>query len=214
MISDDAIAQGVRRQVRSGAGAPRADGHDVGRAPSPPLASLRRMTDAGTPAPTASSTSRRLEVGDEAPLFTLPTADGGEVSLEALRGRSVVVYFYPAAMTPGCTTQATDFRDNLTPLREAGFEVVGVSPDPVTKLDGFAEQEGLTFPLASDTDHAVLEAYGAWGEKSTYGRLSVGVIRSTVVVGPDGKVVHAAYGVKAKDHVARLLRTLGVTADA
>lgn len=168
------------------------------------------MTDSGTPAPTTTSTGRRLEVGDAAPGFILPTADGGEVSLSSYRGRSVVVYFYPAAMTPGCTTQATDFNDSLDPLRGAGFDVVGVSPDEPARLAEFAEREGLAFPLASDPDHRVLEAWGAWGEKSTYGRLSVGVIRSTVVVGADGRVVHAAYGVRAKDHVERLRRTLGV----
>ncbi|MEJ5915209.1 thioredoxin-dependent thiol peroxidase [Pseudokineococcus sp. 1T1Z-3] len=168
------------------------------------------MSESGTPAPTATSSGRRLEVGDVAPAFTLPTADGSEVSLADYRGRSVVVYFYPSAMTPGCTTQATDFNDSLDPLRGAGFDVVGVSPDVPTRLADFAARESLAFPLASDPEHEVLEAYGAWGEKSTYGRLSVGVIRSTVVVGPDGRVVHAAYGVKAANHVQRLRRTLGV----
>jgi len=175
-------------------------------------ASPATTTAATTPAPTTTSTGRRLQVGDVAPPFTLPTADGGEVSLAAYAGRSVVVYFYPSAMTPGCTTQAVDFRDSLEELRESGFDVVGVSPDAPERLRQFAEKEDLGFPLGSDADHAVLEAYGAWGEKSTYGRLSLGVIRSTVVVGPDGRVVHASYGVKAKDHVARLRRTLGVEA--
>lgn len=179
---------------------------DAAPGPTPPPVS------ATTPAPTATSTGRRLQEGDVAPPFTLPTADGGEVSLSSYAGRSVVVYFYPSAMTPGCTTQAVDFRDSLDELRGAGFDVVGVSPDAPERLVRFAEKEGLTFPLASDVDHAVLEAYGAWGEKSTYGRLSLGVIRSTVVVGPDGRVVHASYGVKAKDHVARLRRALGVDA--
>ncbi|WP_299035700.1 thioredoxin-dependent thiol peroxidase [uncultured Pseudokineococcus sp.] len=174
---------------------------------------MSERTGAGaTPPPTTTSTGRRLQEGDVAPPFTLATADGGEVSLASYAGRSVVVYFYPSAMTPGCTTQAVDFRDSLEELREAGFDVVGVSPDSPERLQQFADRDELSFPLASDPDHAVLEAYGAWGEKSTYGRLSVGVIRSTVVVGPDGRVVHASYGVKAKDHVARLRRTLGVEA--
>ena len=155
----------------------------------------------------------RLAPGDTAPDFHLPTADGGEVALAELRAgaeRGVVVYFYPAAATPGCTKEACDFRDSLAALRSAGYAVVGISPDGVAKLARFAEEESLPFPLASDPDHEVLEAYGAWGEKSSYGRTSVGVIRSTVVVGPDGTVTLAQYNVKATGHVARLRKELGV----
>ena len=152
----------------------------------------------------------RLSVGDAAPDFTLPTADGGTVTLSDLRGRHVVVYFYPAAMTPGCTTQACDFRDSLSALQGAGYAVVGVSPDPVEKLTVFAEQDGLTFPLASDTDRTVLEAWGAFGEKKLYGKTVTGVIRSTVVVDPEGTVELAQYNVKATGHVAKLRRDLKI----
>ncbi|HZI96251.1 MAG TPA: thioredoxin-dependent thiol peroxidase [Actinomycetales bacterium] len=151
----------------------------------------------------------RLSPGDTAPDFTLPTIDG-KFSLADHRGRSVVVYFYPAASTPGCTTEACDFRDSLAALTAKGFDVVGVSPDAIGTLAKFAGDESLTFPLASDTDHDVLEAYGAWGEKQNYGKTYVGVIRSTVVVDPDGRVAHAAYNVKAKGHVAKLRRDLGL----
>ncbi len=152
----------------------------------------------------------RLAVGDTAPDFTLPTADGGSVTLSALRGQHVVVYFYPAAGTPGCTKQACDFRDSLASLQGAGYAVVGVSPDGVDKLAAFAEAEQLTFPLASDPSHAVLEAWGAWGEKQNYGRTVTGVIRSTVVVDPDGTVTLAQYNVRATGHVAKLRRDLGL----
>ncbi|GAA1622174.1 peroxiredoxin [Georgenia ruanii] len=155
----------------------------------------------------------RLAPGDPAPAFTLPAADGGEVSLAALRqsaDRGVVVYFYPAAATPGCTKEACDFRDSLASLQGAGYAVVGISPDGVQKLATFAADEGLTFPLASDTEHQVLEAYGAWGEKKNYGRTYTGVIRSTVVVDPDGAVSLAQYNVRATGHVARLRKLLGV----
>ena len=152
----------------------------------------------------------RLTAGEPAPDFTLPTADGGTVSLGDLRGRSVVVYFYPKAMTSGCTTQACDFRDSLASLQAAGYTVVGVSPDPVDRLVQFAEQEGLTYPLASDPDHGVLEAYGAWGEKVKDGQPVMGVIRSTVVVDPEGKVAHAEYDVTATGHVAALREKLGI----
>ncbi|MBO9569337.1 MAG: thioredoxin-dependent thiol peroxidase [Cellulomonas iranensis] len=154
----------------------------------------------------------RLAVGDTAPDLTLPSATGGTVSLADLRGRSVVVYFYPAAATPGCTTQACDFRDSLASLQGAGYEVVGVSPDPVEKLAQFAQDESLTFPLLSDTEHTTLEAWGAWGEKKNYGRTYTGVIRSTVVVDPDGKVALAQYNVRATGHVAKLRRDLGIDA--
>ncbi|QGQ19778.1 thioredoxin-dependent thiol peroxidase [Cellulomonas sp. JZ18] len=152
----------------------------------------------------------RLAVGDTAPDFTLPTADGGTVTLSQLRGQRVVVYFYPAAGTPGCTTQACDFRDSLASLQGAGYAVVGVSPDEVDKLAAFAAAEHLTFPLASDPSHAVLEAWGAWGEKKNYGRTVVGVIRSTVVVDPEGTVALAQYNVRATGHVAKLRRDLGI----
>ena len=152
----------------------------------------------------------RLTVGDTAPDFTLPTADGGSVTLSDLRGRHLVVYFYPAAMTPGCTTQACDFRDDLGSLRAAGYEVVGVSPDPVEKLARFAAEQSLTYPLLSDPGHEVLEAYGAWGERTSYGRTSTGVIRSTVVVDPGGRVALAQYNVRATGHVAKLRRDLGL----
>ncbi|RMI14242.1 thioredoxin-dependent thiol peroxidase [Cellulomonas triticagri] len=154
----------------------------------------------------------RLAVGDTAPDFTLPTADGGTVTLSDLRGEHVVVYFYPAAATPGCTTQACDFRDSLASLTAHGYRVVGVSPDGVDKLAAFARDQDLPFPLASDTEKTVLEAWGAWGEKQNYGRTVTGVIRSTVVVAPDGTVELAQYNVKATGHVARLRRELGVDA--
>jgi peroxiredoxin Q/BCP len=152
----------------------------------------------------------RLAPGDLAPDFTLATADGGQVHLADLRGKRVIVYFYPAAMTPGCTTQACDFRDNLASLQAAGFAVVGVSPDGVDKLATFVEEEHLTFPLASDPERTVLEAWGAWGEKKLYGKTVTGVIRSTVVVDADGRVELAQYNVKATGHVAKLRRDLKV----
>ena len=152
----------------------------------------------------------RLAPGDPAPDFTLPAHDGSTVTLSQLRGEHVVVYFYPAAMTPGCTTQACDFRDSLDALAASGYRVLGVSPDPAATLASFAERDGLTFPLLSDTGHEVLEAYGAWGEKTNYGRTSVGVIRSTVVVDPAGRVELAQYNVRAKGHVAKLRRELGL----
>jgi peroxiredoxin Q/BCP len=152
----------------------------------------------------------QLIVGERAPDFTLTAADGSSVTLSTLRGRRVVVYFYPAAMTPGCTTQACDFRDSLDALAAAGVAVLGVSPDTPTTLAQFAERDGLTFPLLSDPDHAVMEAWGAWGEKSRYGKTVVGVIRSTVVVDGDGVVELARYNVKATGHVASLRTALGV----
>jgi len=152
----------------------------------------------------------QLAVGDVAPDFTLPTADGGKVSLSGLRDRSVVIFFFPAAMTPGCTLEAGDFRDLQPDLRDAGFEVLGISPDPVERLARFAAEENLTYPLASDVDRAVLTAYGAWGEKMLYGKLVTSVIRSTVVVGPDGRVTLAQYNVRATGHVGRLRRDLGL----
>ena len=152
----------------------------------------------------------RLAPGDAAPDFSLPDADGNEVSLSSLRGQRVIIYFYPAAMTPGCTKQACDFRDSLASLAAAGFAVLGISPDSPAKLAKFRDRDGLNFPLLSDQKHAVLEAYGAYGEKMLYGKKSVGVIRSTFVVGPDGKIEQAQYAVKATGHVARLRKELGV----
>jgi peroxiredoxin Q/BCP len=161
----------------------------------------------------------RLTVGDHAPDFTLPTASGTDVSLSTLLAedgrRGVIVYFYPAAMTPGCTKQACDFRDSLLALTAAGYAVVGISPDPVAKLAKFAARDQLAFPLASDADRAVAAQYGAWGEKKLYGKLFVGLIRSTIVVEPDpggsgGRVALAQYAVKATGHVARLRQALAV----
>jgi peroxiredoxin Q/BCP len=152
----------------------------------------------------------KLEVGDAAPDFTLPTADGGTVRLSDLRGRHVVVYFYPRASTPGCTTQACDFRDSLASLQGAGYTVLGISPDAPAQLTKFAEDQSLTFPLLSDPEHAVLEQYGAWGEKTMYGKKVTGVIRSTIVVDPGGKVELAKYNVRATGHVASLRKALGV----
>src|SRR5690242_4365440 len=152
----------------------------------------------------------RLQPGDEAPDFTLPTDSGTELSLAGLRGRKVVLYAYPAAMTPGCTTQACDFRDSLASLKGAGFEVVGISPDPPAKLAKFRERDGLTFPLVADEDKTVLRAYGAYGEKQLYGKTVVGVIRSTFVIDEQGRIERAMYNVKATGHVAKLRRDLGI----
>lgn len=152
----------------------------------------------------------RLAPGDEAPDFTLSDADGNTVTLSSLRGQRVIVYFYPAAMTPGCTKEACDFRDSRDGLAQAGTTVIGISPDPPQKLARFREKEGLNFTLLSDPDRKVLAAYGAYGEKKLYGKTTVGVIRSTFVVGPDGRLEQAQYGVKATGHVARLRQQLGV----
>jgi peroxiredoxin Q/BCP len=152
----------------------------------------------------------RLAPGDTAPAFDLPTDDGGRLRLDDLRGRKVVLYAYPAAGTPGCTKQACDFRDSLDSLHAAGYQVVGISPDKPEKLAKFRAAEGLTFPLVSDTDRAVLSAYGAYGEKKLYGKTVTGVIRSTFVIGEDGAVEQAQYNVKATGHVAKLRRDLGL----
>ncbi|KAE8762993.1 peroxiredoxin [Georgenia thermotolerans] len=152
-----------------------------------------------------------LTPGHPAPDFTLTTADGGSVSLADLRAASpagVIVYFYPQAGTPGCTTEACDFRDNLASLQGAGYAVVGVSPDPVEDLASFAAEQHLTYPLGSDADHAVADAYGAWGPKTRDGRTFDGVRRSTVVVAPDGTVRLARYDVEARGHVAELREAL------
>ena len=152
----------------------------------------------------------RLEPGQPAPDFTLPDADGTPLSLHDLRGRKVVLYVYPAAATPGCTTQACDFRDSLSSLQAAGYEVLGLSPDTPEALARFRDEQGLTFPLLSDPSKEVLTAWGAYGEKSLYGKTVTGVLRSTFVVDEQGVLTHAAYGVKAKGHVAKLRRDLGV----
>lgn len=154
--------------------------------------------------------SERLQPGDVAPDFELPDADASPVSLASLRGRRVILYFYPAALTPGCTKEAVDFQGSLGALEAAGVSVVGISPDKPAKLAKFREKEGLTFPLLSDPDAEVLRAYGAYGEKKLYGRTVVGVIRSTFLVGADGKIENAYYNVKATGHVERLRRDLGV----
>ncbi|WP_182113466.1 MULTISPECIES: peroxiredoxin [unclassified Actinotalea] len=152
----------------------------------------------------------RLSVGDTAPDFTVPTADGGSFTLSEQRGTRVVIFFFPAAMTPGCTTQACDFRDSLGALQAAGYTVIGISPDPVPRLAAFTEQAALTYPLGSDADRTVLDAYGAYGERKLYGKTVQGVIRTTVVVGPDGTVELAQYNVRATGHVAKLRRDLGL----
>ena len=152
----------------------------------------------------------RLSAGDAAPEFSLPTDNGDRLTLKDLRGRKVVLYAYPAAMTPGCTTQACDFRDSLASLQAAGYEVVGISPDTPAKLAKFRERDAITFPLVSDEDKSVLTAYGAFGEKKNYGRTVMGVIRSTFVIDEDGKIEHALYNVKATGHVAKLRRDLGI----
>src|SRR5947207_15970361 len=154
--------------------------------------------------------TERLSPGDPAPDFTLPDAEGNDVSLSDFRGQSVVVYFYPAAGTPGCTKQACDFRDNLAELNGAGLDVLGISPDKPAKLAKFRDQEGLTFPLLSDADKEVLTAWGAYGEKQMSGKTVTGVIRSTFVIDPDGKVEVAQYNVRATGHVAKLRKDLAV----
>ena len=156
------------------------------------------------------TTPTRLSAGDPAPDFALPDADGAEVSLSDYRGRRVVVYFYPAAGTPGCTTQACDFNDSLSDLGTAGLEVLGISPDTPAKLRTFRDAQGLTFPLLSDADRSVMTAWGAYGEKTTYGKVVTGVIRSTFVVEPDGTIGVAQYNVRATGHVAKLRRDLAV----
>ena len=154
----------------------------------------------------------RFEPGDTAPDFTLTDSTGAQVRLSDYRGQRVVVYFYPAAMTPGCTTQACDFRDSLDALTAQGIVVLGISPDTPDKLATFAERDGITYPLLSDPDKEVLTAWGAFGEKKNYGKVVQGVIRSTVVVDADGVVELAQYNVKATGHVARLRKALKIDA--
>lgn len=151
-----------------------------------------------------------LEIGAKAPSFELLDQDGNTVKLADFGGKNVIVYFYPAASTPGCTTQACDFRDNLNSLKAAGYVVLGISPDEPKKLKKFVDNEGLTFPLLSDPDNAVQTAYGAYGEKSMYGKTYMGTIRSTFVVDGEGKIAKAMYNVKATGHVAKLRGELGL----
>ena len=152
----------------------------------------------------------RLEVGDKAPAFSLPDADGRTVALSDFTGHKVIVYFYPAAMTPGCTKQACDFRDSLAELNGAGLTVLGISPDKPEKLAKFRDRDALTFPLLSDPEKKVLTAWGAFGEKKLYGKTVQGVIRSTFVVDEKGRIALAQYNVKATGHVASLRKALGV----
>ncbi|TWS22700.1 thioredoxin-dependent thiol peroxidase [Tsukamurella sputi] len=154
------------------------------------------------------TTSTRLEPGVNAPSFTLPDQDGKPVSLDDYRGQRVVLYFYPAAMTPGCTKQACDFRDNLADFGDAGLAVLGISPDKPEKLKKFQERDSITFPLLSDPDKQVLTEYGAFGEKMMYGKTVTGVIRSTFVIAADGTIEVAQYNVRATGHVAKLRRDL------
>ncbi|MBN7792987.1 thioredoxin-dependent thiol peroxidase [Microbacterium esteraromaticum] len=157
-------------------------------------------------------TNARLEPGTPAPDFALLDQDSTTVSLSSLRGTKVILYFYPAAMTPGCTTQACDFRDSISSLQSAGYTVLGVSRDTPEKLQAFRERDQLTFELLSDPDHSVHSAYAAWGEKMNYGKVVEGVIRSTFVIDEQGVITHAQYNVKATGHVARLRKTLGIDA--
>jgi len=161
---------------------------------------MERMTDA------------RLSPGDLAPDFTLDDQHGDPVTLSSLRGSKVVLYFYPEAMTPGCTTEACDFRDSLNSFKSAGIRVLGVSKDDVDKLARFAERDRLNFTLLADPDLAVQQRYGVWGEKSLYGKIVVGSIRSTFIIDEEGRIERAMYNVKATGHVARVRRELGLDA--
>ena len=180
------------------------------------MSELANESEAQRPARSAdraqrgSAKSARLQPGDPAPDFTLPDADGTPVSLSGFRGRRVIVYFYPAAGTPGCTAEACDFRDNLGELNDAGVDVLGISPDSPAKLARFRNAEGLTFPLLADQDKTVLTAWGAFGEKQMYGKTVTGVIRSTFLVDPEGKIEEALYNVRASGHVAKLRKDLKV----
>jgi peroxiredoxin Q/BCP len=155
-------------------------------------------------------TATRLAVGDVAPAFTLDDQDGSTVSLSDFAGRKVIVYFYPAASTPGCTKEACDFRDNINSMKAAGYQVLGISKDAPDALRRFRDEQALNFPLLSDVGLAVHQAYGAWGEKSLYGKTITGTIRSTFVVGEDGKIQLPLYNVKATGHVASLRKKLGL----
>lgn len=151
---------------------------------------------------------KRLAAGDKAPDFTLNDSEGNAVTLSGFRGKSVIVYFYPRAATPGCTKQACDFTENLALLNDAGYQVLGISPDTEAKLAKFASDEKLTFPLLSDPDKTVLTEWGAYGEKKNYGKIVQGVIRSTFVVDAEGMLSHAMYNVRATGHVAKLIKDL------
>lgn len=153
---------------------------------------------------------KRLAPGDRAPAFSLPDQDGETVRLSDFRGQRVVLYFYPAALTPGCSTQACDFRDSIQALAASGLAVLGVSPDAPERLQRFRERDGLNFPLLADESHAVMRRYGTWGPKLLYGRTFDGVIRSTFVIDGKGRIEHALYNVKATGHVARLRKLLGL----
>lgn len=150
----------------------------------------------------------RLEPGDSAPAFTLTADDGSTVSLSDFSGRKVLLYFYPRANTPGCTTESCDFRDSLARFNSADIDVVGISPDKPEKLVAFREDHGLNFTLLSDPEKETMTAYGAFGEKKNYGKIVQGVIRSTILVGADGTVENAWYNVRAKGHVDRVLRDI------
>jgi thioredoxin-dependent peroxiredoxin len=155
-------------------------------------------------------TGTRLTPGQQAPDFTLPNDDGTQISLSGSRGRKVIVYFYPAAMTPGCSKQACDFTESLDSLAAHGYDVIGISPDPPAKLAKFRERDHLTITLLSDTDRATMTAYGAFGEKKLYGKVVQGVIRSTFVLNENGVIELAQYNVKATGHVAKLRKDLGL----
>ncbi len=152
----------------------------------------------------------QLTVGSKAPAFKLSNQDEAQVSLSTFKGQKVIVYFYPAASTPGCTKQACDFQENMNVLKKAGFVVLGISPDSAAKLTKFREKEGLKFDLLSDPEMKVIKEYGAFGEKSMYGKIYEGLIRSTFVIDEKGKIEHALYNVKATGHVAMLRKVLGL----
>lgn len=154
--------------------------------------------------------SKRLEPGTPAPDFTLEDQNGTHHSLGSYKGQKVIIYFYPKASTPGCTKEACDFRDNLASLKSLGYAVLGISPDTLPSLEKFAAKEQLSFPLLSDTNHAVADTYGAWGEKKNYGKIYEGLIRSTFVINESGIIEVAQYNVRATGHVAKLRRDLGI----
>jgi peroxiredoxin Q/BCP len=164
---------------------------------------MRGMSETAAPA-------ARLSPGDPAPDFTLPDAEGKQVSLADHRGRRVIVYCYPAALTPGCTTQAVDFTEAAGDLAQAGLDIIGVSPDEPEKLLRFRDKEKLGITLVSDPEKKVLRAYGAYGPKKLYGKEVIGVIRSTFIVDAEGRIESASYNVKATGHVAKLRRELGL----
>lgn len=152
--------------------------------------------------------TRHLTAGDTAPDFTLSDTEGRSVSLADYSGKNVIVYFHPKAATPGCTTEACDFRDNLASLQSAGYQVLGISPDDQDAIRDFAAAESLSFPLLSDPENATAKAYGAFGEKTLQGRTVEGTLRSTFAVDADGKLTYAEYDVDAEGHVGRLREQL------